>query len=61
MKLELMHNQQGGHVLYINNHRVAGAKPWGGGLIIATWDVKPHEILKAMGAKYKDCGVPDEG
>ncbi len=39
-----------GFAIYINDFRVAGQKPWGGGEIVKTWqkiDVK--DILTALG------------
>ena len=35
-----------GKSLYINDHRVAGSKPWGGGKIIQTWKVQKKDLLE---------------
>ncbi len=41
-----------GHAIYINDFRVVGPKPWGGGEYIKSWEkVKVEDILKAIGKK----------
>jgi hypothetical protein len=33
-----------GHALYINDYRVAGPKPWGGGQTVHKWKVKGDDL-----------------
>lgn len=40
-----------GKCIYINDYRVAGSKPWGGGRVETSWTVDKKEILKALGIK----------
>lgn len=40
-----------GPAIYINNHRIAGPKPWGGGKIVKEWKASAVEIQKAMKSK----------
>lgn len=40
-----------GRCLYINGYRVAGPKPWGGGQIVATWDVTEEDMRAALDRK----------
>ena len=37
-----------GKSIYINDYRVAGSKPWGGGTVEKTWATTKKEILKAL-------------
>ena len=41
-----------GQCLSINNYRVAGPKPWGGGKIIKEWKVETKDIIHAI-----NCGL----
>lgn len=36
------------HCVYLNDRRIAGGKPWGGGQNVARWLVTAEEILKAI-------------
>lgn len=52
-----------GPSIYINNYRVAGPKPWGGGKITQEWKAHKEDILRAIGASAKatdpmPCGHP---
>jgi hypothetical protein len=38
-----------GKSLYINDYRVSGPKPWGGGKIIFEADVTKDELCQALG------------
>lgn len=40
-----------GNSLYLNDYRIAGPKPWGGGQVLKTWDVDPADIRKALKLK----------
>ncbi len=37
-----------GMSLYLNGFRIAGPKPWGGGVVRNQWDVDGFEILTAL-------------
>lgn len=37
--------------LYINGYRVAGGKPWGGGVIVQEWTVNLADLEKALKEK----------
>lgn len=48
-KLEMAEVHGGGNkAIYLNNHRIAGGKPWGGGTVAQTWDVSVHDVLSAI-------------
>ena len=38
-----------GPSLYIDNLRVAGNKPWGGGRFLGQWETTPRAVLTALG------------
>ena len=46
--LELVSWQGKPHCLYLNDYRIAGDKPWGGGTTIQTWTVATDDLLKAV-------------
>lgn len=33
---------------YLNDHRIVGAKPWGGGATLKAWDTSLREIIRAF-------------
>ena len=37
-----------GNSMYVDNYRVAGPKPWGGGTTISEWVVRSEDILKMI-------------
>lgn len=37
-----------GNSLYINNYRVSGPKPWGGGTTIAEWNISYTDFKRAL-------------
>ena len=37
-----------GSALYLNDTRIAGPKPWGGGQVTKTWETKSSDILAAL-------------
>ena len=44
-------NGNSNHCLYLNNHRISGPKPWGGGVITKEWNgVTLREIARAIPA-----------
>lgn len=48
VKIEIVSGCEG-KCIYINDYRVAGSKPWGGGTTEKSWTVDKGEILKALG------------
>lgn len=38
-----------GDCIALNNYRLAGPKPWGGGAVKKSWKVSREDILRAMG------------
>lgn len=40
-----------GKAVYINDYRVAGSKPYGGGYVERSWMADRKDILKALGIK----------
>ncbi len=45
MKLKMIQGVEG-NSLYLNDYRIAGPKPWGGGAQLYVWDVDILELLK---------------
>ena len=43
-----------GPSIYINDYRVAGNKPWGGGENIITLEADVEDILKALNIKIEE-------
>jgi len=48
IRIDLVRGSAGTECLYINEYRVLGPKPWGGGKIVKTWTVDKKEILEAI-------------
>lgn len=38
-----------GMAIYINDYRIAGSKPWGGGTEVCTFRVRREDIVQALG------------
>lgn len=51
--IEIVQGVEGPSV-YINNFRIAGAKPWGGGKLIYTFKSDLNLILKALDLKRRN-------
>jgi len=49
IKIEYVIGAAGTDCLYINEYRVSGPKPWGGGNVLKTWMVDKKEIIQALG------------
>ena len=47
VKIEVVSGVEG-HSLYIDDRRVAGSKPWGGGKTVRSWTANVNDILKAL-------------
>jgi hypothetical protein len=43
MKIEVVSGVEGS-CLVVNNSRISGPKPWGGGTVIHMWDLTPKEV-----------------
>lgn len=37
-----------GQCVYLNDHRIAGPKPWGGGQVIGRWTVRLKDLKDAI-------------
>ena len=37
-----------GECVYVNDHRVKGGKPWGGGTVTKSIEIKTDELLRAI-------------
>jgi hypothetical protein len=48
MRLELVEWEGKPHCLYLNEYRIAGGKPWGGGITIKSWTISRAELLRAI-------------
>lgn len=44
-----------GYSLYIDDYRVAGSKPWGGGKVVKAWTAKVADIDKALKRGADQC------
>lgn len=47
-ELKFVQGQFGHVALYLNNYRIAGEKPWGGGKALRTWKVDEASIQCAL-------------
>ena len=47
-----------GNSLYINDFRVAGPKPWGGGEVLQEWDVEVADIIHAINKEFDPVAKP---
>lgn len=41
-----------GQSLYLDDTRIAGPKPWGGGTVVKTWKVCPRDLQNAISLSY---------
>lgn len=48
MNLILVRGRSGGLCLYLNDYRIAGEKPWGGGATVCEWTVTAADIRTAL-------------
>ena len=37
-----------GQSIYLDDHRIAGPKPWGGGTVVKTWIVRAKDLKLAI-------------
>lgn len=50
-----------GLAVYVNDYRIAGPKPWGGGTIVKEWTVQRRDLDLACGTPHgliDDCVRP---
>jgi hypothetical protein len=40
-----------GYAAYLNNYRIGGPKPWGGGQVVRSWQVDNVDVRKALEKK----------
>ena len=63
VKIETVNGCEGKSI-YINDYRIAGSKPWGGGSTEQTWLVDKKKVLKALdralGLKRIICEIIEE-
>lgn len=63
IKVELVNGCEGKSI-YINDYRVAGSKPWGGGRTEQTWVADKKRVIqaldKALGLKKIICAIIEE-
>ena len=52
MKIDIVEGKEGSSIC-INEYRVAGPQPFGGGRIIKSWKADVDDILKAIG-RYEE-------
>ena len=56
--LELIEGVEG-NSLYLNDYRIAGPKPWGGGAVIKSWKVRLDDLQRAI-PELKQDETPDK-
>lgn len=50
----------GQQCLAIDDYRVAGGKPWGGGRVVKKWKAQSKDILEALGISNKQLNKDGE-
>ncbi len=53
MKLEIVEGPEG-QAVYLDDYRIAGPKPWGGGRLVKSWTVDRKNIQTAMRPKAQN-------
>jgi len=53
IKIELVSGVEGNSI-YLNDTRICGSKPWGGGSVIKKWTTSIWEIERALGIKFTE-------
>jgi hypothetical protein len=53
IKIDLVNGVEGNSI-YMNDTRVCGNKPWGGGKIIKTWTTSIDNIENALGFRFTE-------
>lgn len=53
VRIEIVNGCEG-KAVYINDYRVAGSKPWGGGTVERSWIANKDDILRALGISYDE-------
>lgn len=44
------------HCVYLNNFRIVGGKPWGGGSIVKEWKVTLKDVIRAFPELQRELG-----
>ncbi len=53
INLELVNGVEGDSI-YLNDTRICGSKPWGGGRVIKKWTTSVSDIEYALGIKFTE-------
>ena len=53
INLELVQGVEGDSI-YLNDTRICGSKPWGGGKVMKKWTTSIRDIENALGFKFTD-------
>ncbi len=53
INLELVSGVEGNSI-YLNDYRICGSKPWGGGSVIKKWTTSIRDIERALGIKFTE-------
>tara|TARA_R110000868_G_C10421851_1_gene723423 strand:+ start:265 stop:465 length:201 start_codon:yes stop_codon:yes gene_type:complete len=53
MTIELVNGVEG-YSIYLNDTRICGSKPWGGGSVIKQWTTSVREFENALGIKFTE-------
>ena len=56
VKLTVVRWQERIHCIYINDHRIAGGKPWAGGTTEKEWNTSLREVIRAFPELQKALG-----
>ena len=51
--IELVNGVEGNSI-YLNDTRICGSKPWGGGSLIKQWTTSVRELENALGIKFTE-------
>lgn len=51
--IELVNGVEGNSI-YLNDTRICGPKPWGGGSVIKQWTTSVRELENALGIKFTE-------
>lgn len=43
-----------GNSIYLNDTRICGSKPWGGGSVVKEWTTSIYEIEMALGINFTE-------
>jgi hypothetical protein len=58
MKFQIIKRSHGTS-LYLNDYRISGSKPWGGGKVFVEFECKKEDIIEALGRDKDDEKIPN--